>query len=92
MQKLTQKRYYDKRHNVRDLPELYPGQAVLFSSPEDTNIYIEGTITGPSTTPCSYNIEAPGRTDCHNREHIQPLNIDNPTIPGPSAYQENPIS
>ena len=69
-QKSTQKRHYDKRHNVRDLPELYPGQAVLFLSPADTNIYIEGTITGPSTTPCSYTIEAQGKTYCHNREHI----------------------
>ena len=91
VQKSTQKRHYNKRHNIRDLPELYPGQAVLFLSPADTNIYIEGTITGPSTTPCSYTIEAQGRTYCHNREHIQPLNIGNPTIPRPSAHQENPI-
>ena len=74
------------------MPELHPGQAVLFLSPADTNIYIEGTITGPSTTPCSYNIEAQGRTYCHNREHIWPLNTDNPTIPRPSAHQHNPIS
>ena len=87
-----QKRHFDKRHNVRDLPELHPGQAVLFLSPADTNIYIEGTITGPSTTPHSYTIEAQGRTYCHNREHICPINIDNPTISRPSAHQENPIS
>ena len=87
-----QKKHYDKRHNVRDLPELHPGQEVLFLSPADTNSYIEGTITGPSTTPCSYNIEAQGRTYCHNREHIWPINIDKPTISRPSAHQENPIS
>ena len=91
-QKSTQKRHYDKRHNVRDLPDLYPGQAVLFLSPADTNIYIEGTITGPSTTPHSYNIEAQGRTYRCNREHIHPLNIDKPTISRPSAHQEIPIS
>ena len=91
-QKSTQKRHYDKRHNVRDLPELYPGQAVLFLSPADTNIYIEGTITGPSTTSHSYTIEAQGRTYHCNREHICPINIDNPTIPRPSAHQENPMS
>ena len=51
VQKSTQKRHYNKRHNIRDLPELHPGQAVLFLSPADTNIYIEGTITGPSTIP-----------------------------------------
>ena len=81
-----------KRHNVRDLSELHPGQAVLFLNPADTNIYIEGTITGPSTTPHSYTIEAQGRTYHHNREHIQPINIDNPAISRPSAHQENPIS
>ena len=70
VQKSTQKRHYDKRHNFRDLPELYPGQTVLFLSPADTNIYIEGTITGPSSTPHSYTIEAQGRIYCHNREHI----------------------
>ena len=86
----TQKRHYNKRNNVRDLPELQPGQAVLILSPADTNI--EGTITGPSTTPCSYTIEAQGKTYCCNREHICPINIDNPTIPRPSTHQENPIS
>ena len=91
-QKLTQKRHYDKRHNVRYLPELHPGQAVLFLSPVDTNIYIQGTVTGPSTTPRSYTIEAQSRTHRRNREHIQPINIDNPTISRPSAHQENPIS
>ena len=91
-QKLIQKRHYDERHNIRDLPELHPGQAVLFLSPAETNIYIEGTITGPSTTPHSYNIETQGRTYRRNREHIRPLNIDKPTISRPSAHQEIPIS
>ena len=48
MQTSVQKRNYDRRHNIKDLPELHPGQAVLFLSPADANIYIEGTITGPS--------------------------------------------
>ena len=91
-QKSTQKKHYDKRHNVRDLPELHPGQKVLFLSPAETNIYVEGTITGPSTTPRSYNIEAQGRAYCRNREHIRPINIDNPTISRPSTHQETPIS
>ena len=69
VQKSIQKRHYDERHNIRDLPELHPGQAVLFLSPAETNIYVEGTITGPSTTPRSYNIEAQGRTYRRNREH-----------------------
>ena len=90
--KSSQKKHYDKRHNIRDLPELYPGQAVLFLSPAETNIYVEGTITGPSTTPHSYNIEAQGTAYRCNREHIRPINIDNPTSSRPSAHQETPIS
>ena len=61
-QKLVQKKNHDKRHNARDLPDLHPGQPVLFLSPADVNLYIESTITGPSTTPHSYMIEAHGRT------------------------------
>ena len=89
-QKSIQKRHYDEKHNVRDLPELHPGQAVLFLSPAETNIYIEGTITGPSTTPHSYNIEAQGRTYHCNREHIRPLNIDKPTIFKTICTSRNP--
>ena len=92
VQKSRQKRHYNKRHNIKEWPELNPGQSLLFPSPADVNIYIEGTITGPSTTPHSYIIEAQGRTYHHNREHIRLLNIDNPTIPRPSAHQDNPIS
>ena len=73
MQKSVQNRNYDRRHNIKDLPEILSGQAVLFLSPVDANINIEGTITGPSTTPHSYIIEAQGRTYCHNREHIRPI-------------------
>ena len=92
MQKSLQKRNYDRRHNVKDLPELHPGQAVLFLSPADVNAYIEGTITGPSITPHSYIIKAQDRPYHHNRKHITPINIDTPTIPRPSAHQGNPIS
>ena len=91
-QRSSQKRYYNKRHNIRDLPELHPGQPVLFLSPADVNTYIEGTITGPSTTPHSYIIEAQGRTYCNNRQHIRPIHIDTTPIPRPSAHQGNPIS
>ena len=67
---ITQKSVQMKHHNetqYQDLPELHPGQPVLFLSPAAVNLYIEGTITDPPTTPCSYMIEAQGRTYCCNR-------------------------
>ena len=87
-----QKKNHDRRHNAKDLPELHPGQPVLFLSPADVNAYIEGTITGPSTTPHSYMIEAQGRTYHCNRQHIRPTYTDTTTIPQPPTYQGNPIS
>ena len=35
--KSTQKRYHDQSHNVKPLPELKPGQKILFLSPKDKN-------------------------------------------------------
>ena len=40
----AQKHYYDRRHNTRPLPDLSPGQDVLFLSPVDQMSYLEGTI------------------------------------------------
>ena len=87
-----QKRNHNRRHNAKDLTELYPGLPVLFLSPADLNTYIEGTITGPSNTPHSYLIEAQCRTYCCNRQHIRPIHIDTTPIPRPSTHQGNPIS
>ena len=92
MQKSVQKKKCNRRHNIKDLPELHPGQGVLFLSLADVNAYIEGTITGQSKTPCNYINEAQGRTYHCNRQHIRPIHIDTPTILRPSAHQGNPIS
>ena len=90
-QNSAQKKHHDRRHNTRDLPESHPGQQVLFSSPADVNSYIEGTITGTSTTPHSYMIEAQGRTYHCNRYHICPIHTDTTHFPRPSMHQSNPI-
>ena len=71
---------------------IHVNQSSFFLSPADVNAYIEGTITGPSTTPCSYIIEAQGRTYHCNRQHIRPIHIDTTPIPRPSAHQGDPIS
>ena len=80
------KEHHDRRHNTKDLPELHPGQQVLFLSPTDANSYIEGTITGPATTPHSYMLQALGRTYCHNRHHIHPIHTDTIPFSRPSMH------
>ena len=77
--KSTQKHYYDTRHNTRPLPDLSPGQDVLFLSPVDQMSYLEGTIVSQASTPRSYIIEAQGRRYRHNRQHIKPINTDPPS-------------
>ena len=60
------------RHNTRDLPQLHPGQQVLFLSPTNVNSYIEGTITRLVATPRSYMLEAQGRVYHCNRQQSTP--------------------
>ena len=62
--KALQKENHSKLHNTRSLPELHPGQGVLFLSPNSPNTYIQDIITSPAS--------APRRT----KQHICPLNCD----------------
>ena len=75
----AQKHYYDKRHNTKPLPDLSPGQDVLFLSPVDQMSYLEGTIVSRDNTPRSYIIEAQGHRYRCNRQHIKPININPPS-------------
>ena len=68
--KATQKENHDKSHKARTLPDMIPGQEVLFLSPADPHQYIEGTITTHASTPRSYIIESNGRKYCQNCQHI----------------------
>ena len=74
--KSTQKRYHDQSHNVKPLPELKPGQKILFLSPKDENQYIEGTLTSKASTHRSYYLESQGKQYCHIRQHIHPIDIN----------------
>ena len=62
--KSTQKRYHDQGHNVKSLPELKPGQKILFLSPKHENQYIEGTVTSKASTLISYYLESQGKKYC----------------------------
>ena len=90
-QKGKQKDNHDSRHQAKLLPELQPGQLVLFLSPVDNKSeYIPGTMLSPSSTPRSYKIEANGRIYCRTRQHIHTINTIQPfTRPCASQYQNS---
>ena len=83
--KKTQKENYDKHHNTKTLPDITPGQKILFLSPAEPHQYIEGTITSHASTPRSYIIESQGRSYHCNCQHIRPLN---PIITRPSPAKQ----
>ena len=83
--KTTQKENYDKHLNTKILPDITPGQKILFLSPAEPHQYVEGTITSHASTPRSYIIESQGRSYCCNRQHICPLN---PIITRPSPVKQ----
>ena len=74
--KLTQKRYHNQNHNVKSLPELKPGQKILFLSPNDENQYIQGTVTSKASTSRSYYLESQGKQYHCTRQHIHPIDIN----------------
>ena len=83
--KTAQKENYDKHHNTKTLPDITPGQKILFLSPAEPHQYIEGTITSHASTPRSYIIESQGRSYHRNCQHIRPLN---PIITRPSPVKQ----
>ena len=74
---------FNKSHRDHTLPELPPGQEVLFRSPLD-DMYIPGTIIEKATAPHSYIIEAQCKRYHRTREHVQPIHFNLP----PSAHQQ----
>ena len=76
--KATQKEYCDKSHNVKPLPELVPGQKVLFLSPRKENQYIKSTITTKAATSRHYYIESQGKTYHCTCQHIHTINTEIP--------------
>ena len=74
--KSTQKRYHDQGHNINPLPELKPGQKILFLSLKDENQYMEETVTSKASTPRSYYLESQGKQYHHNQQHIHAIDIN----------------
>ena len=61
---------------MKPLPELKPGQKILFLSPKDENQYIEGTVTSKASTPRSYYLESQGKQYCRTRQHIRAIDTN----------------
>ena len=77
---------FHKAHGAQALPELPPGQEVLFRSTSDDE-YIPGAILEKATVLHSYIIEAQGKRYCRTREHVQPIHLN---LPHPAQQQQNP--
>ena len=80
---------HDKSHKVRTLPDIIPGQEVLFLSPADPHQYTEGNKTSHASTSRSYIIEAQGRNNyCCNCQYIHSLHtpIPRPPVEQPDSY------
>ena len=71
-------------------PEIYQNymqvNQSLFLSSADANSYIEGTITGPTTTPRGYMLDAQGTVHCCNRQLIFPIHTDTTPFLRPSLH------
>ena len=79
--------------NANLLSHLGPGQEVLFPSPANQCLYVPGTITDRSSTPCSYNIKTQGKRYHRCREHICRIQEDIFTSkPTPAAEPQTPLS
>ena len=70
---------YNKIHNAKPLPQLYPGQDILFLLPGKPNTYLHGTIMSPVSIPKGYTLESQGSQYCRTWQHIHPLNCDTAT-------------
>ena len=63
---------YDRRHRVRNLSDLSPGDQVWITDTRST-----GTVTSAHGTPRSYLVSGPQGTLRRNRRHLVPMSADN---------------
>lgn len=63
---------YDRRHRVRNLSELSPGDQVWITDSRST-----GTVTSAHETPRSYLVSGSQGTLRRNRHHLVPMSADN---------------
>ncbi|XP_065098142.1 insulin-like growth factor-binding protein 6a [Paramisgurnus dabryanus] len=63
---------YDRRHRVRNLPDLSPGDQVWITDTRST-----GTVMSKHETPRSYLVSGSQGTLRRNRRHLVPISADN---------------
>ena len=72
--KTNYRRHFDKRHNVRHLPELQPGDSVHVKLDQQKVWKTPGKIIARSPVPRSYIIQTPNRVVRRNRRHLRTVN------------------
>ncbi|XP_061159755.1 uncharacterized protein K02A2.6-like [Syngnathus typhle] len=78
--KLKYSEGYNRRHRVRDLPQLSPGQPVWI-----TDTKSEGTVISSHSAPRSYLVEGPSGAIRRNRHHLLPMPETTPKMAIPST-------
>ena len=75
--KLLYKKYYDRRHGVRDLAPLCPGQPVLIKLDTEKRWEKSGVVKAADKENRTYAIQTPTGDVRRNRNHLQPI----PSLP-----------
>ena len=70
--KAAYRQSFDKRHGVRTLPELQPGDAVHMKLDQQKGWKTPGVVIAKSSTSRSYVIETPQSIVRRNRRHLRP--------------------
>jgi transposase InsO family protein len=84
-----QKYYYDRRHGVRSLPALSPGEQVLTKLNHEKTWSGPATVTGNASTPRSVVIQTPNRSVRRNRRNLQRIvpNTEREIVSTPARNQ-----
>ena len=72
--KATYRRNFDKRHGVRALPELRPGDSVHVKLDQQKVWKTPGKVIARSPVPRSYIIQTPNSVVRRNRRHLRTVN------------------
>jgi hypothetical protein len=88
--KEKQKFYYDRRHGVRNLWPLKPGQSVLVKTDEEKTWKNEGKIILADPENRTYMLQTPTGLIRRNRLHIQPTTKETPEVQPPNVEPETP--
>lgn len=75
--KTTYRQYFDKRHGVKPLPDLQPGDVVSVKLGQQKGWKTPGKVIARSYTPRSYVIQTPSSVMRRNRRHLRRVTSPN---------------